>query len=102
MGRLERGIAALLTVIAVGAPHAQASGVCLRSLSYRLSPTADATESEWACSWSGSDASIAWSVGQASEAALVGTRPTLVIHTGHVCVAAPCPTEWTEVYEQVD
>jgi hypothetical protein len=89
-------------------------GTCERALVVRDAGPASPgeVESSWPCEWEheGDEITFTWlaeppasemTPAAATAGVIEGDRLTLSIDTGIVCVTAPCPTHWIEVYEAV-
>jgi hypothetical protein len=105
--------------IVAGSLDLTLDGTCRRTVRVRAPAgpeISDQLESEmsWGCTWTraGSSLSFTWtddvgipllpSPGTVASSWIHEGHLTLVFETGIVCVRAPCPSTWTEVYERMD
>ena len=94
-------------------------GTCQRTI--RVLAPADPTndgrvesEGSWDCTWTQDESTLSFTwldaegnallplPGTLDSASIQQGRITLIIDTGIRCIRAPCPSSWTEVFEQVD
>lgn len=116
--RLPIELAPSYTIVG-GSLDLVSDGTCRRTVRVRVEVdpmTSDQLESDtsWGCTWSrtGSSLSFTWTEnggislfpapGTIASSSIRQRRITLVFETGIICVRAPCPSTWTEVYERLD
>jgi hypothetical protein len=77
---------------------------CSGTFAFRFTNGPDVTnmDHERACTWtqSGSEISFTWSDSRVSTGSLVADRLTVMYPPIGYCVRAPCPGQWTAIYER--